>query len=488
MQEDLKTQRSWPWRADLRKALSNKERTALPSTPMPELHQEPSLSSLYIEDKLGFSAEQALTEARRCLDCPSPGCVEACPAHIHIPTFVKAIEHGDLPLAWHTLRERSTLSAICSRVCAHDQQCEGGCIYPVSLKKKAVAIGALERYVATWEVEHRHEIGSLQEPAPSQGKQVAIIGSGPGALAAAHDLVLMGYGVTIYERLPKAGGVMRTGIPRFRLPSEVIDDEAKRLECYGVKFCYGVEVGKDIPIDELRAQYSAIIIATGACLSNVMGIPGEEFPGVVRAGDYLTPINMASPQDLPSIPLPQARRVAIIGGGNTAMDAARTARRLGAEQVTVVYRRGMAEMPACRDEVEHALAEGIEFLTLHQVARYLPSPDGQAMTMELIEMQLTEPDESGRRRPEPTGHIRSVEIDMAVVCVGVSPEQEFVDTLGEGLQTKWGCVIVTDEHQATSLPNLYAVGDASRGGSTVVHAMTDGRRAAQAIHRQLSGQ
>lgn len=279
---------------------------------------------------------------------------------------------------------------------------------------------------------------------------------------------------------------MRTGIPRFRLPSEVIDDEAKRLEHYGVKFCYGVEVGKDISIQELRDEYSSIVLATGACLSNVMGIPGEDLPGVVRAGDYLSPINMSCPEDLAQLRLPQARRVAIIGGGNTAMDAARTARRAGAEQVTIVYRRGMAEMPACRDEVEHALAEGIEFLTLHQVARYIPSQDGLSMTMELIEMQLTEPDESGRRRPEPTGHLRHLEIDMAVVCVGVSPEEEFVASLGEGLQTKWGSVIVTDEHQSTSLPNLYAIGDASRGGSTVVHAMSDGRRAARAIHQLLS--
>lgn len=488
MQEDLKTQRSQPWRTELRKAMGNKERTALPPTAMSELHQEPSLLALYTEDKLGFTTEEALIEARRCLDCPTPGCVEACPAHIHIPTFIKAIEQGDLSLAWRTLRESSTLSAICSRVCAHDQQCEGGCIYPVSLKKKAVAIGALERYVATWEAEHRQEIGSLETPAPHLGKKVAIIGAGPGGLASAHDLALMGYDVTIYERLPEPGGVMRMGIPRFRLPSEVIDDEAKRLEHYGVKFCYNTEVGRDISIDTLRSQYSAIIVGTGACISNVMGIPGEDLPGVVRAGDYLYPINMSRPDELAQIDLPKARRVAIIGGGNTAMDAARTARRLGAEQVTVVYRRGMAEMPACRDEVEHAVAEGIEFLTLHQVARYIPNPDSLSMTMELIEMQLTEPDESGRRRPEPTGQLRYVEIDMAVVCVGVSPEEGFVSSLGEGLQTKWGCVIVTDEHQATSLPNLYAVGDASRGGSTVVHAMSDGRKAARAIHQHLSKQ
>lgn len=489
MQDLIKQRRSEPWRAELRKALSNRERTTLEPRIMAELHQEPTIASLYIEDKLGYTPEEALAEARRCLDCPSPGCVEACPAHIHIPTFIKHLECGQMTEAWQTLRERSTLSAICSRVCPHDQQCEGGCIYPTSLKQRAVGIGALERYVATYEHRHRAELGTMASPQPSLGIRVAVVGAGPAGLAAAHDLALLGYEVTVLEMLDAPGGVMRTGIPRFRLPAEVIDDEVARLEAYGVHFRYGVRVGRDVSVEELRAEgYAAIFLGTGAGISNVMGVPGEDLPGIELAGDYLYAPNMCLPSDAPTrLRRQDGKHVAIIGGGNTAMDAARTARRLGAERVVVVYRRGMEEMPACRDEVEHALAEGIEFMTLHQVGAYHADATGHVAEMELIEMTLTEPDESGRRRPVPTGQTCRVPIDEVVVCVGVSPDEELPRSI-EGLETKWGSVVVVNDRQESSVPLVYAGGDASRGGATVVLAMADGRRAAAAIHARLSEQ
>lgn len=487
MQEDLiKSRRAEPWRAELRKSTSNRERIAFPEQVMPELHQEPSIASLYIEDKLGFSEEQALAEARRCLDCPQPGCVSACPAHIHIPTFIKSIESGQMLQAWDTLRESSTLSAVCSRVCPHDQQCEGNCIYPVSLGRSAVRIGALERYVASWEQKHRTESSTLATPLAPTGYRVAIIGAGPAGLAAAHDLALLGHKVAIYEMLDRAGGVMLTGIPRFRLPADVIEDEVSRLQTYGVTFHYGVTIGEDLTIDQLFADgYSAVFLATGAGVSNVMGVPGEDLPGVIRAGEYLYTPNMSRASDIEGITPATGKRVAIIGGGNTAMDAARTARRLGAQQVIIVYRRGIEEMPACKDEIEHAQAEGIEFLTLHQVKQYYPGADGRVAEMELIEMRLTEPDESGRRRPVPTDNLLRVEIDEVVVCVGVSPDEALPRSI-HGLDLKWGSVIVVDSEQRSSVPRIYAGGDASRGGATVVLAMSDGRVAAQSIHRYLT--
>lgn len=487
MQELIKARRTEAWRNELRKALPNKVRMGIEPVNIQELHQSPHIASLYIEDKQVYTDEEALQEARRCIDCPTPGCVEACPAHIHIPTFIKHIEGGDLKAAWHILRERSTLSAICSRVCDHESQCEGGCIYKVSLKKRAVRIGALERYVATYEAEHRSELSTLQTPTASNGIKIAIVGAGPAGMAAAHDLALWGYEVHIYDRITEPGGIMRMGIPRFRLPAEVIDDEVSRLKHYGVQFHYGVEIGKDISLEALQAEgHRAIILATGATESNLMGIEGENLPGVISWNDYLYPANMTAPSEAEEVLKPlQAKRVAIIGGGNTAMDAARTARRLGAEQVLLVYRRSMAEMPACVDEVEHAIAEGIEFLTLHNPNKYIAGSDGRIAQMELAVMTLTEPDESGRRKPVATGEIKNIPIDQVIVCVGVAPSKALPQSV-EGLDLKWGSVVVVNDEQETSIPMLYAVGDASRGGATVVQAMRDGRVAAQAIHERLS--
>lgn len=487
MQELIKARRTEEWRNELRKTLPNKERMNIEPIDIRELHQAPTIASLYIEDKQVFTAEEALQEARRCIDCPNPGCVDACPAHIHIPSFIKNIERGDMSSAWSILRESSTLSAICSRVCDHEAQCEGHCIYPTSLKKRAVKIGALERYVATYEREHRVEMQSLQTPQPSNGHKVAIIGAGPAGLAAAHDLSLLGYAVTVFDRIGEPGGVMRMGIPRFRLPADVIDDEVRRLESYGVTFRYGIEIGKDMSYAELKSEgFEAILLATGATESNLMKIPGETLQGVVKWSDYLYKTNMSDPAEAEEVLKAQkAKRVAIIGGGNTAMDAARAARRLGAERVVVVYRRGMEEMPACLDEVEHAKAEGIEFMTLHNPTEYLADDNGRVKAMVLMEMVLTEPDESGRRKPVPSGNTKVEEIDLVVVCVGVSPSPGLPQSI-EGLELKWGSVVVVNEEQESSIPMLYAAGDASRGGATVVHAMRDGRVAARAIHSRLA--
>ncbi len=486
MQELIKVRRTEPWRNELRKSLGNKDRMVLLSVEPKELHQEPSIASLYIEDKQVFTDDEALAEARRCIDCPNPGCVEACPAHIHIPSFIKNIERGDLQSAWTILRERSTLSAICSRVCDHDSQCEGSCIYNLSLKKRAVRIGALERYVATYESTHRDEFRS-PEVAKSNGKKVAIVGAGPAGLAAAHDLALWGYTVIVYDRINSPGGVMRMGIPRFRLPSDVIDDEIARLMSYGVHFEYGVEIGVDLSLRDLQDQgYEAILLATGATESNLMGIEGENLDGVFAWNDYLYRANMTEPEEAETVLAGlKARCVAIVGGGNTAMDAARTARRMGAERVLLIYRRSMEEMPACRDEVEHALAEGIEFMTLHNPIRYISDEKGAVVAVELAEMILTEPDDSGRRRPVPTGATKLEEVDQVVVCVGVSPSPKLPQSIN-GLDLKWGSVVVVNEEQETSLPMIYAAGDASRGGSTVVHSMRDGRQAALTIHNKLS--
>ena len=371
LQELIKQRRTEPWRAELRKSLPNKERIALDPQHISELRQEPSISALYVEDKLVYTPEEALAEARRCLDCPTPGCVDACPAHIHIPSFIKNLEQGNLAEAWTILRESSMLSAICSRVCDQANQCEGGCIYKVSLKKRAVHIGALERYVATYEREHRSELNSIKIPNSANGHKVAIIGAGPAGLAAAHDLALWGYGVTVFDRINRPGGVMRLGIPRFRLPADVIDDEISRLEAYGVQFKYGIEIGTDKSIESLKEDgYDVIFLATGATESNLMRIEGEDLPEVLPWNKYLNIINLSEASEAEeNIQALKAKRVAIIGGGNTAMDAARVARRVGAEQVMVVYRRGMEEMPACKDEVEHAEAEGIEFMTLHNPER-----------------------------------------------------------------------------------------------------------------------
>ncbi len=485
--EEIKARRSEDWRADLRKSLKNKERMALEQNPMPMRAFELELSALYIEDKLGFSEEEALAEARRCLDCPNAGCVQACPTNIQIPSFIKNIERGNLAEAWQTLRQSSTLSAICSRVCAQYKQCEGGCIYNVSLKKRSVSIGALERYVATYEANHRQEIHSLAEPLAPNGLAVAIIGGGPAGLAAAHDLALWGYQVDVYEAENFLGGVMRTGIPRFRLPASIIDDEVERLKLYGVNFILNTKIGVDVSYDELKSKknYSAFFLGTGAGAYRKMGIEGEELNGIMLASDYLYQTNLAEPsQATETLSNLMAKRVAVIGGGNTAMDVIRTAIRLDAEEAILIYRRSQEEMPASIIEINEALEEGAIFKTLYNPVRYYGDENGQVISMDVERMALGEPDESGRRSPVSTGEITNMPIDLVVLSIGSSPESTMAKFI-PNIKTSWGNAIAVDETQASSVPFVYSGGDLSRGGSTVVHAMRDGRQAARSIHQLL---
>ncbi len=487
---EIKERRGQIWRQELRKEKKNKERIGVTCTSMPVRELNLDIASLYIEDKLGFSDEEALREAQRCLDCASPGCVSSCPANIQIPSFIKNIERGNMQEAWKTLRQSSTLSAICSRVCAQYKQCEGGCTYKLNLKKTPVSIGALERYVANYEAQHRLEIHSLAEPLPYNGHNVAIIGSGPAGLAAAHDLALLGYKVDVYEGKSFLGGVMRTGIPRFRLPAEVIDDEVARLKHYGVNFILNTMVGRDISLEDLRTkhEYEAFFIATGAGISRKMNIKGEDLDGVMLAGDYLYQTNLANPNLAPeTLEKLKAKRVAVIGGGNTAMDVVRTAIRLGAEDAMLIYRRTREDMSANPKEIYEAFEEGSNFMALHNPVAYNADEDGRLVSVDVEQMELGEADESGKRKPMPTGIIKTIPIDLAVVCVGVAPHPLIAEQLPE-LNTGWGGTITVNDEQATSVPMFFSGGDVARGGATVVHAMRDGRRAARSIHTRLSGE
>lgn len=482
-----KSRRAEDWRAELRRSISNKERMTLDRIPMRTAPLVTSALGLFIEEKVGYNQAEALAEARRCLDCPNPGCQRACPAHINIPSFIKNLERGNMKEAWNVLRESSTLSAICGRVCDQERQCESGCIYSVGLKKAAVSIGDLERYVATYEAEHRNELGTDEVPARSRGQKVAIIGSGPAGMAAAHDLALLGYSVVVYESLDVLGGVMRTGIPRFRLPAAVIDDEIQRLERYGVRFVRGIAVGRDISIDSLWADgYKAIFIGTGAGISGRMDIAGEELPRVILSGDYLMRTGLSNPQnaELELADL-KGKSVAVIGGGNTAIDAVRTAIRLGAERAIICYRRGREEMPANREEIEDALNEGAELLGLHMAHHYEAGPDGRVTKMVAERMELGEADSSGRRSPIATGELIEVSVDQVIVAVGVYPHPLIPSHL-PSLETARGGRISVDPDQQTNVPYLFAGGDITRGGATVVQAMADGRRAARSIHASLS--
>ncbi len=484
---EVKERRSQEWRAGLRKGKKNKERIALGVNSMPIRSFNLDIASLYIEDKLGFSEEDALREAQRCLDCPSPGCVMSCPANIQIPSFIKNIERGNLEEAWQVLRGSSTLSAICSRVCAQYKQCEGGCTYKLNLKQKAVSIGALERYVANYEAHHRSELHSLAQPMPSNGKAIAIIGSGPAGLAAAHDLALLGYRVDVYESKSFLGGVLRSGIPRFRLPAEVIDDEINRLKYYGVNFFVNKMVGRDVSLEALQKEhnYKAFFIATGAGVFRQMGIEGEDLEGVMLAGDYLYQTNLAEPTKAKDLLTHlEVKRVAVIGGGNTAMDVVRTAIRLGAEDAMLIYRRSQEDMPANIKEIEEALQEGAKFLTLYNPVRFCANEHGRLESIDIERMELGEADESGRRKPIPTGDIKNISVDLAVVSVGVSPNPLVAEQLPNLKLGRSGNIVV-DDSQATTIPMFYSGGDVARGGATVVHAMRDGRKAAQSIHQAL---
>ena len=477
--------RTAPWREELRKAMKPKERMSLERVKMEEL--DPAYRSHNHEEvNRGLTLRQAMAEARRCLDCANPSCMTGCPVAIHIPSFIKNIERGEITEAARVLKLTSALPAVCGRVCPQEKQCEAHCIYAEKLGKPAVAIGYLERFAADYEREHGK--GEAPSVAPANGIKVAVVGSGPAGLTFASDMAKRGYDVTVFEALHEIGGVLKYGIPEFRLPNSIVDHEVSNLAAMGVKFVKDCIVGKTITIDDLKAEgFRGFFVASGAGLPRFMGIPGENAINIMSSNEYLTRVNLmdaANPEA--DTPVTFGRRVVVIGGGNTAMDSVRTARRLGAERAIVVYRRSEAEMPARAEEVKHAKEEGVEFMTLHNPIEYISDEQGRVKQVVLQKMQLGEPDESGRRSPVPIpGATETLDIDMAIVSVGVSPNPIIPNSV-EGLEVSRRGTIVVGEDMQSSVPMLYAGGDIVRGGATVILAMGDGRRAAARMHEALS--
>ena len=488
-QEYIQARRNEAWREELRKTVKAKERGEKPRVHMPELDPDYRSRSLKDEVNLGLSAEQAMFEAGRCLDCVNPTCMEGCPVGIHIPSFIKNIERGEFLEAAKVLKETSALPAVCGRVCPQEKQCEAKCIYIQKMKKEPVAIGYLERFAADYERESGKM--SLPELAPANYIKIAVIGSGPAGLSFAGDMAKKGYDVTVFEALHEIGGVLKYGIPEFRLPKEIVDVEINVLRDMGVKFINNCIVGKTISYDDLHEDgYKGIFAASGAGLPNFMNIPGENLIGVMSSNEFLTRVNLMDASNPESdTPVQMGKKVAIIGAGNTAMDAVRTAKRLGAERAMVVYRRSEEEMPARIEEVKHAKEEGIEFFTLHNPIRYEGDENGRVQRMLLQKMELGEPDESGRRKPIAIeGATEWFDVDEVIVSVGVSPNPLIPSTF-KGLEiSKWGTIIVDKETMRSALPDVYAGGDIVRGGATVILAMGDGRKAAAAMDKALKGE
>ena len=481
---DVLTDRKADWRVELQKSMKPKERTLIERCVMDELDPVYRATTRTEEVNKGLTVEQALTEAKRCLDCANPTCMEGCPVNINIPSFVKNIERGQFLEAAKVLKATSALPAVCGRVCPQEKQCESKCMH-IKMGGKPVAIGYLERFAADFE----RESGKMTVPQcqPANGIKVAVVGSGPAGLSFAGDMVKLGYEVTVFEALHEIGGVLKYGIPEFRLPNAIVDVEICNLEKMGVKFVKDCVVGKTISIAELEAEgYKAVFVASGAGLPNFMNIPGENSINVMSSNEYLTRVNLMDASNPESdTPINKARSVMVVGGGNTAMDSCRTAKRLGAERVFIAYRRSEAEMPARVEEVTHAKEEGIEFLTLHNPIEYIADENGAVKQVRLQKMELGEPDASGRRSPVAIeGAIETIDIDMAIVAVGVSPNP-LVPTSVEGLELGRKNTIAVNENMQSNIPTIFAGGDIVRGGATVILAMGDGRRAAQCMHEML---
>ena len=477
--------RTAPWREELRKAMKPKERTAIPRVKMNELDPEYRSHTRLEEVNQGLTAEQARTEASRCLDCANPTCMTGCPVGINIPSFIKNIERGEFLEAAKVLKETSALPAVCGRVCPQEKQCESKCIH-LKMGHEAVAIGYLERFAADYERESGQI--SLPEVAQPNGIKVAVIGSGPAGLSFAGDMAKLGYEVTVFEALHEIGGVLKYGIPEFRLPNKIVDVEIENLSKLGVTFVKDCIVGKTISVDDLKADgFQGIFVASGAGLPNFMNIPGENSINIMSSNEYLTRVNLmdaANPES--DTPVAFGKRVAVIGGGNTAMDSVRTAKRLGAEKAMIIYRRSEQEMPARLEEVKHSKEEGVEFLTLHNPIEYKADEKGRVKQVVLQKMELGEPDASGRRSPVPIpGAIETLDIDLAIVSVGVSPNPIVPHSI-PGLELGRKGTIAVNENMESSIPMIYAGGDIVRGGATVILAMGDGRRAAAAMHQQLA--
>ncbi len=476
------TNRDAEWRKALRASMKPKERTTIERVKMPELDPVYRATTRTEEVNIGLTKEMALTEAKRCLDCPKPSCMEGCPVNINIPSFVKNIERGQFLAAAKVLKNTSALPAVCGRVCPQEKQCESRCVH-LKMNKPAVAIGYLERFAADYERQSGNI--SIPEKDPANGIKVAVVGSGPAGLSFAGDMAKKGFDVTVFEALHEIGGVLKYGIPEFRLPNAIVDVEIENLQKMGVKFVADCIVGKTIGVKELEKQgFKGIFVASGAGLPNFMNIPGENALNIMSSNEYLTRVNLmdaANPHT--DTPINLGKNVVVVGGGNTAMDSCRTAKRLGAN-VTLVYRRSEAEMPARLEEVKHAKEEGITFLTLHNPKEYEADEKGAVKSVILDVMQLGEPDASGRRRPEATGETIKLECDQVIVAVGVSPNPLVPQSI-EGLELGRKNTIAVNEQMQSSQPAIYAGGDIVRGGATVILAMGDGRKAALNMAQQL---
>ena len=452
---------------------------------VPVREQEPKVRATNFEEVCyGYNEEEAVAEASRCLNCKNARCVQGCPVKIDIPAFVKEVKEGNYAEAAKVIGRSSALPAVCGRVCPQESQCEGKCTR--GIKNEPVAIGRLERFVADWHRENVHTAPIVPE---WNGHKVAVIGAGPAGLTAAGDLAKLGYKVTVYEALHVAGGVLMYGIPEFRLPKAIVQQEIDGLKKMGVDFECNMVIGKVLTIDELMGEYGyeAVFVGSGAGLPRFMNIPGESLKGVYSANEFLTRSNLMKAY-LPTskTPIRTGRKVAVVGGGNVAMDAARSALRLGAETVYIVYRRGMAELPARKEEVEHAEEEGIIFKTLCNPVEILPDENGFVKAITCIEMELGEPDASGRRRPiEKKGSEFTMDVDTVIMSLGTSPNP-LIRSTTPGLETnKHGCIVTEGDEGKTSREGVYAGGDAVTGAATVIKAMGAGKAAAKAIDEYI---
>ena len=451
--------------------------------PMPS--QEPNVRNKnFKEVALGYTEEMAVNEAKRCLQCKNHPCRSGCPVEIDIPGFIKHVAEGDFEAAYNVIAQSSALPAVCGRVCPQEHQCEGKCVR--GIKGEAVGIGRLERFVADW---YRSNIHTKPVAPASNGHKVAVIGAGPSGLTVAGDLAKLGYKVTVYEALHVAGGVLMYGIPEFRLPKDIVQHEVEGLKELGVDIETNMVIGKVLTIDELMNDYGfeAVYVASGAGLPRFMGIPGESLNGVYSANEYLTRVNlMKAYKEDSRTPIMKSKSVAVVGGGNVAMDAARCAKRLGAENVYIVYRRGMAELPARKEEVEHAEEEGIIFKTLCNPVEIHANDEGFVKSITCIEMELGEPDASGRRRPiEKKGSEFELEVDTVIMSLGTSPNP-LIRSTTPGLETnKHGCIVTEGDEGKTSREGVYAGGDAVTGAATVIKAMGAGKAAAKAMDEYI---